>query len=91
MTIGERPNKKNIESLNLTRKVYILMFYVEKYFLGIFHHFTRSGIYHNLSINALSKNDLLNDYKLSMKTMPSFFYRNRGSEKEQEKKRLRKR
>ena len=24
MTIGERPNKKNIESLNLTRKVNIL-------------------------------------------------------------------
>ena len=32
--------------------------YYEKYFLGIFHHFTRSGIFHNLSTNALSKNDL---------------------------------
>ena len=25
--------------------------YYEKYFLGIFHNFTRSGIFHNLSIN----------------------------------------
>ena len=32
--------------------------YYEIFFLGIFHHFTRSGIFHNLSINALSKNDL---------------------------------
>ena len=30
----------------------------EKYFLGIFHLFTRSGIFHNWSINAPSKKDL---------------------------------
>ena len=29
--------------------------YYEKYFLGFCHHFTRSGIFHNLSINALIK------------------------------------
>ena len=45
----------------------------EKYFLGIFHHFTKSGIFHNLSKNALSKNDLLNVHMLSMKIMPFFF------------------
>ena len=28
--------------------------YYEKHFLGIFKNFTRSGIFHNLSINALS-------------------------------------
>ena len=44
----------------------------EKYFLGIFHHFTKSGIFHNLSINVLSKNDLLNVHMLLMKTMPFF-------------------
>ena len=30
MTIGERPNKKNIKSLNLTRKVNILRLWREK-------------------------------------------------------------
>ena len=29
-----------------------------KHFLGIFHHFTRSDKFHNLSINAPSKTDL---------------------------------
>ena len=33
MTIGERPNKKNIESLNLTRKVNLLRLWRGKYFL----------------------------------------------------------
>ena len=47
--------------------------YYEKYFLGIFNHFTRSGIFHNLSIKALSKNDLLNVHVLSLKIMPFFF------------------
>ena len=30
----------------------------EEYILAIFHHYTRSGKFHNLSINTLSKKDL---------------------------------
>ena len=32
LTIGERPNKKNIESLNLTRKVNLLRLWRGKYY-----------------------------------------------------------
>ena len=48
--------------------------YYEKYFLDIFHNLTRSGILHNLSKNALSKNDALHVHMPSTKTM-SFFFR----------------
>ena len=40
--------------------------YYEKYFLGIFHHFNRNGILHNLSINPVSKNDYMYFFNLTV-------------------------
>ena len=34
--LGERPNKKNIESLDLTQKVNLKGFYMEKIILSLF-------------------------------------------------------